>query len=161
MNLIYNKVGMCILLNRHLPVFKIMRRGEERREEGGGCLNLSTQHTRLKKSRSPLLYDISFQHQFHDVHICNSHIAGCAMFSIMIAIFILIVFFAHTQTPCLHRTWQLSCCVYTVCLHWTRQSDLCNHLILVSVLSRSATVLETKERGDEGDFTFKCLYSSK
>ncbi len=37
------------------------------------------------------------------------HIAGCAMFSILIVIFILIVFFAHTQTPHLHWTRQLSC----------------------------------------------------
>ncbi len=27
------------------------------------------------------LHDISFQHRYHDVHIRNSHIAGCAMFS--------------------------------------------------------------------------------
>ncbi len=27
------------------------------------------------------LHDISFQHRYRDVHIRNSHIAGCAMFS--------------------------------------------------------------------------------
>ncbi len=55
------------------------------------------------------LHDISFQHRYCDVHIRDSHIARCAMFSrpILIVIFILIIFFAHTQTPCLHRKWQL------------------------------------------------------
>ncbi len=48
------------------------------------------------------LHDISFQHRYRDVRICNSHIAGCAMFSrpilFIIYIYILIVFFAHTDT---------------------------------------------------------------
>ncbi len=53
------------------------------------------------------LHDISFQHWYHDVSISDSHIARCALFSILIVIFILIVFFAHTQTPCLHPLQQL------------------------------------------------------
>ncbi len=55
------------------------------------------------------LHDISFQHRYRDVRIRNSHIAGCAMFSrpILFVIYILIVFFAHTQTLHLHQTRQL------------------------------------------------------
>ncbi len=55
------------------------------------------------------LHDISFQHRYRDVRIRNSHIAGCAMFSrpILFIIYILIVFFAHTQTLHLHQTRQL------------------------------------------------------
>ncbi len=55
------------------------------------------------------LHDISFQHRYRDVHIRNSHIAGCAMFSrpILFVIYTLIVFFAHTQTLHLHQTRQL------------------------------------------------------
>ncbi len=30
------------------------------------------------------LHDISFQQRYRDVHICDSHIAGCAIFSILI-----------------------------------------------------------------------------
>ncbi len=46
------------------------------------------------------LYDISLQHQYHDVHICDSHIAGCAIF-ILIVTFILIVFHnsGHAALP--------------------------------------------------------------
>ncbi len=51
-NLIYKepKVGMCILLNRHQPhvfLFECVLKGGG---GGGGGLNLSTQHTQLKKS---------------------------------------------------------------------------------------------------------------
>ncbi len=55
------------------------------------------------------LHDILFQHRYRDVRIRNSHIAGCAMFSrsILFVIYILIVFFAHTQTLHLHQTRQL------------------------------------------------------
>ncbi len=55
------------------------------------------------------LHDISFQHRYRDVRICNSQIAGCAMFSrpILFVIYILIVFFAQTHTLHLHQTRQL------------------------------------------------------
>ncbi len=48
------------------------------------------------------LHDISFQHRYRDVHIRNSHIAGCAMFSrpILFVIYIYTDCFlcSHTDT---------------------------------------------------------------
>ncbi len=64
------------------------------------------------------LHDISFHHRYRVVHIRDSHIAECAMFTILIVIFILIVFFAHTQMSAPPHA-----ATAKVCPHWTRQSN--------------------------------------
>ncbi len=65
------------------------------------------------------LHEISFQHRYRDVRICDSHITGCAMFGILIVIFILIIFFAHTQTLGLHRI-----CWADVLHFWSFKTDV-------------------------------------
>ncbi len=44
------------------------------------------------------LHDISFQHRYRDVRIHNSHIAGCAMFGILIVIYLYWLFSLLTDT---------------------------------------------------------------
>ncbi len=67
-NLIYKqpKVGMCILLNRHLPrvfLFECVLKVMKRRERGN--LNLSTQHTRLKKSQLDIYIYNCYYHYYY------------------------------------------------------------------------------------------------